>query len=234
MSEYTSEAKTLDTPADAVTPSACSEQAGQALPDHLYPLSEQWAVWRTVCLRGAGFPAALVLELADSACAELADQLIEAEAELEQKREEAIAVLRARLELASPDEQNVLKQTLRALRKVQYPQPLALADLPDAEIAAFRAAYERLSTRHVAFPHAFTAATLRSSRALHACARQERFREAVTWQNRQAIHSGIASLLHHTPEQTSQNSKQRSNEMLVANYLQRYAAKTIASASSVR
>ncbi len=89
----------------------------------------------------------------------------------------------------------------------------------------FYAAYQRLGQLQAGFPPLFRAATSKVSHAIHTVARDDRFREAVLWQNRQAIRTGINSLLHHTPEQTSQISKQRSNEALVANYIQRYAMK---------
>ena len=33
-------------------------------PNHLVTLADGWSLWRTACLRGTGFPARLVLELA--------------------------------------------------------------------------------------------------------------------------------------------------------------------------
>src|ERR1051326_9152550 len=38
-----------------------------------------WALWRTVCLRGAGFPATGVLKLATPECAAAADHVLERE-----------------------------------------------------------------------------------------------------------------------------------------------------------
>ena len=52
-----------------------------------------------------------------------------------------------------------------------------------------------------------------------------RFREAVLWQNRHAIRSGLDALLRETPRSGSRGSKQRQHEELVANYLQRYCVK---------
>ena len=49
-----------------------------ALPEHLVALGqeENFAVWRWACLRGTGFPAAMVTQLAASTCASAADQLL--------------------------------------------------------------------------------------------------------------------------------------------------------------
>lgn len=71
------------------------------------------------------------------------------------------------------------------------------------------------------------AAALRDFRArarvaICEAARDPRLREALTWQNRQALRMGIHSLLRH-PDAT--NSQARQQEQLVAMYLQRYCAK---------
>ena len=45
----------------------------QTLPDHLTLMpgetAGRWGVWRTVCVRAAGFPAADILKIGDSDCA---------------------------------------------------------------------------------------------------------------------------------------------------------------------
>lgn len=61
------------------------------------------------------------------------------------------------------------------------------------------------------------------SRRLRELARDPAFREAVTWQNRRAIHGSIASLLRQPEGSTS--SKARRDELLVASYAQRYCCK---------
>jgi hypothetical protein len=62
-----------------------------------------------------------------------------------------------------------------------------------------------------------------ASRQLRALARDPVFREAVTWQNRRAIHRGIDSLLRQAEDRAG--SKARQNEQLVASYTQRYCCK---------
>ncbi len=50
-------------------------------------------------------------------------------------------------------------------------------------------------------------------------------REAVAWQNRHALETGIDVLLRHGPGTGKRNSHRRRQESLVASYLQRYCAK---------
>lgn len=62
-----------------------------------------------------------------------------------------------------------------------------------------------------------------ASRRLRGLAIDPAFREAVTWQNRRAIHGSIESLLRQPEGHTS--SKARRDELLIASYAQRYCCK---------
>lgn len=174
MNENEPAANALLTTMDATENTGSAEEAD--LPAHLVGLSDdEWAMWRCVCVRGAGFPARQALALAAPECAASADRLIQAENE--------------------------------------------------ARCAKTEIGREQLREAQECYQQVFATATLQTSRAIHQIASAEQFREAVMWQNRHAIHSGIDALLRHTPEETSRQSKQRGNEALVANYLQRYATK---------
>ncbi|HET6209496.1 MAG TPA: hypothetical protein VFD94_03895, partial [Jatrophihabitans sp.] len=129
------------------------------LADHLVRLTDDWALWRTVCLRAAGFEVGLLAALGDPALAGLAD-----------------------------------------------------ATLVD-------------STAEAGFRAEFPAAVGRLSGALHRAAGLPALREAVAWQNRHALTTGIDPLLRAGPQPASRNTKHRQHEALVASYLQRYCAK---------
>lgn len=121
---------------------------------HLVALSGRWALWRSVCVRGAGFP----FDTLDA--------------------------------LASP----------------------ALAAAADGESTVeYEAEYAR--------------AARQLTRAVHALATDPRFREAIAWQNRRALESGIDALLRHDPDSAPRTARNRRNEALVTSYAQRYAAK---------
>lgn len=55
-----------------------SQEGRVPLPDHLAPLGRDWAAWRWVCLRGAGFPIEQLSDLASPACTRAADRLVAA------------------------------------------------------------------------------------------------------------------------------------------------------------
>jgi amino acid adenylation domain-containing protein len=130
------------------------------LAPHLLPLTGDWALWRTVCLRGAGFGVHLLSALGDTELAAAADAAI-----------------------AGDDDSGG------------------------------------------AYAGEFTAAARRLSAALYDAASLPALREAVAWQNRHALTTGIDSLVRRGREPAKRNAQHRQHEALVASYLQRYCAK---------
>jgi amino acid adenylation domain-containing protein len=145
----------------AAGPKPTPDRSAELAP-HIVPLSADWALWRTVCLRGAGFPFQLLGALGDASLASAADDAIDATA-------------------GSP-------------------------------------AREAYATE-------LSAAVRRLSAALHEAAGRPALREAVAWQNRHALTTGIGVLLRHGREPAKRNGQHRQHEALVASYLQRYCAK---------
>jgi hypothetical protein len=211
-------------PAAAVAP-----HAGEAdLPDHRVSFSERdgWALWRTICLRGAGFPATEVLKLSAPAAAAAADRLLDAEELSGPLWGAALKSLHAELRDASPDDLPRLEKIIRRLRKKKLPPPdPELAGEGRRLVEELRDGCGRLDAAREGFREAHADSTARVSEALQEVARDGRFREAVTWQNRQAIRTGLDALLREAPKSVARGSKQRQHEELVANYLQRYCVK---------
>ncbi|WP_049876244.1 lantibiotic dehydratase [Sorangium cellulosum] len=79
------------------------------------------------------------------------------------------------------------------------------------------------SVIHADLQRSFEVETARVSEALRAAVQDDRFREAVVWQNRRALHTGLDGLLRKPPGHRDKKTRQR--EALVASYLQRYCVK---------
>jgi hypothetical protein len=113
--------------------------------------------------------------------------------------------------------------TLQKLWKNKLPD-LVLAD-PAAEAA--RALHiEALRARdriQASWRDSFDRARIRASEVLRARCTDERFRQAVLWQNPSAV-SGALDWLARRPVEAT-DTKTRQNERFVANYLQRYSVK---------
>jgi amino acid adenylation domain-containing protein len=144
----------------AQAPATSPAQApAQRLAPHLMRLTDDWALWRTMCLRGAGFPFHLLGALGDPALAAAADAANES------------------------------------------------------------------ATAAGTYAAEFTAAVRRLWSALYEAASLPALREAIAWQNRHALATGVDVLLRRGPEPGKRNAQRRQHESLVASYLQRYCAK---------
>jgi hypothetical protein len=175
-------------------------------------------------LRAAGFPIAHLLGLAAPAYAETADRLILTESAMRQAQTQALNVLHAALRRAGTDNnlRRQLSKAIRQLKKHDLPESLSVAEGAVA-VDAFRAACACVDATVEHLHQTSQTAMVQIAQALHNIARDDRFREAVIWQNRDALHNGIDSVLRKHPGTAT--SKNRRNKMLVASYLQRYCAK---------
>jgi hypothetical protein len=232
MNENLYDANQFVNPAPWLADDAADEEAW--LPEHLVGLpGDRWAIWRQVVLRGAGFPATLVLELAAPECAAAADRLLQAEAAAEQARDALVDALMAALDAPSHDpEQHEQHREIRSLRRrmLRRLRQMKLLDESDDAIAdaasaqAFRTAIARLDAARADFERAFDAGAAEVSEAIMRLAANDRFREAITWQNRSAFQRAVASL-RGKASGSARIYKKRLNEELIANYLQRYCVK---------
>lgn len=208
-------------------PTGCNQEMnGAELPPHLIRLPEsRWALWRCIGVRGAGFPLDQLLKLSATHCAAAADQVLEAEIKAQQARSEAIRALEDELEMADPTRHGALEKALRRLQKNKISQPPGVDGLGGKAQERFREARASVDLALSQFQQAFEIDTAKLAEAIRDVAASPRFREAVIWQNRNAFHNGIDSLLRRTSDGSSRGSKYRQHEEMVAKYLQRYCAK---------
>ncbi|HEU4432748.1 MAG TPA: lantibiotic dehydratase, partial [Pyrinomonadaceae bacterium] len=215
----------------------------QATPQHLFQLpGGEWALWRWVALRGAGFPVDGVLKLSAPGAAQAADLLISIEARLQSERAATMSLFDSELARLKTDGRWDAAKSYRlwliyAMRLMRYGKPPQLSApeiQPEDEAAAAEtkdalARVLTLETELVAarseFEKQFASATGVVSEAIRNIAQDALFREAVAWQNRSLLRGGIDSLLRHHSTNGSRDSKQRENEEAVASYWQRYCVK---------
>src|ERR1044072_7482087 len=111
----------------------------QVLPAHLCELPDrEWAVWRTVALRGAGFPSDWVLKLASEDCATAVNDLFEAEAELLRAREAAINTLQEHFHLTEATDRVHLINAMRSIKKGKLPKAYDFRSEIETSLLAFR------------------------------------------------------------------------------------------------
>ncbi|HEX8146866.1 MAG TPA: lantibiotic dehydratase [Pyrinomonadaceae bacterium] len=212
--------------AEARAPAA-PDRAETSLPEHLIGLpGGNWALWRSVALRGSGFPVADVLKLSAPACAAAADELLRAEEEVRRTRSEAITALRADAERAADAESAArLDKIVRRLQKGK-PSPAVLPDTPArASLEGYNAARSALERARADYRAEYGSATASLAGPLREIAGSKRFREALIWQNHDAYRTAVRRMLQAPSGGPSRDSRQRQHEELIANYLQRYCVK---------
>ncbi|GAA4840143.1 lantibiotic dehydratase [Kitasatospora terrestris] len=99
--------------------------------------------------------------------------------------------------------------------------PTGLAEAADK----FEAGEQLTGERWTAFAELYADAAVESAHVLQDIARTPAFREAVAWQNRPVLASGIAPFLNWTPSAAGRTSMPRQREELVAHYWQRFCVK---------
>lgn len=209
-----------------------SERA--TLPSHLVGLEKgEWAVWRCIGLRGAGFPARKVLRLAAPECAAVADRLLEAEGVARSAYQESLKVFNEALDALRCEGQWDDKAQRNALLKIT--RRLMCGKLPTSSESLTPAQQASVDTACIAqthlnevkseFQEAYEASTMHTSRVLREVASEEPFREAVIWQNRHAFHGSVNGLLRMPADSKEEGTKRRKHESMIVSYLQRYCVK---------
>lgn len=194
--------------------------------DHLIPLpGGNWKLWRCFGVRGAGFSSSQVLRLGDPQCAAAADELLDAEQNTQRLLEETLTALRSDLEAAPPEDRELLLRAIQTLKKGKLPKPLIASGPGAKRLEILRDGRSQLEPFAKNYRDSFLAGTTNVSNAIRDLIAEDRFRCAVTWQNRQAVHTSIDSLLRKTANSGARGSKQRQHEEMVASYLQRYCVK---------
>ena len=207
--------------------------ASAPLAEHLVALpGTHWALWRTVCVRGAGFPAADVLKLATPDCASAADRVLEAEEAVEHARAAALAAVNDRLDSLRLEAQweekgrrEPLVSALHALKMGKPPHVLDGEDFINIQTAALIDARAGLGVEEEAFREAVRASAPRLTHAIREITTDPRFSEALLWQNRIAYRCVRDALGRVRDGAGARNSRQRQYEEMIASYVQRYCAK---------
>ncbi len=193
-------------------------------PEHRVNLpGGDWALWRWAALRGAGFPVDMLLALGAPECAGAADAMNAAK-KCETDACEAAVVAIQRAVSATGERRPSRKAALRLLQSRAFsgaPARCSTVRTAAAEWETSRSAYGLARER---YDEAFAAAARRGLDSIRRIAARSDFREAVAWQNRRALQTGVDPLLRESGT-GRRGSKVRQREQLVANYLQRYCAK---------
>ncbi|HEY6248577.1 MAG TPA: lantibiotic dehydratase [Candidatus Angelobacter sp.] len=206
----------------AVTQEAAVVSATGSLPPHLVKIpGEQWAFWRWICLRSAGFPFDLPLQLATPAIVTAINHLFSLEQSVADKIDEDIAALRLLLDNTTDQaHRKSLQRARKQLNKGKVPGTTGTAaDRITQELAILFAQQEEAK---VQFTSQFQIQRRELSTKIRRIAANSEFRQAILLQNRAALPRVMAAF---AARKDAANHEDRRREELVARYLQRYCLK---------
>jgi hypothetical protein len=201
--------------------------------DHLAPLpGSRWALWRWVAVRGAGFPAEDVLRLALPGC-ETADRLLQDENAEARARQQVLDALGEALDALKREGRwddvslrSAVIKSIHEVKKGKTPKSGGAFASVDEAVERWSAARARVEASRAHYRETFENGVAQVSEAVREIAKDDKFREAIIWQNRHALRGSISALLDMTPDEAaSRKSNRRRREELVAGYVQRYCTK---------
>jgi len=197
----------------------------EAVSDHLVPLTDQrWGLWRWGCLRGAGFPAAMVSDLSSPACVAGADRLLLLQRDIEHSRAEVLASLRH--DLQTPVDVQQRRRLGDAITRLKQSRPAApLGSTADTALEQFNALTASRSLAEKTYRQEFMTGLSDVSAQIRRILRTSELRHALLLQNRAGLALGMDLLTDDPPDQVTRSKKQRQREGLAAKYLQRYCMK---------
>jgi hypothetical protein len=173
-----------------------------------------WRIRKWFILRGAGFPAHLVLDLALEDLDRRLDSLADQARNIEAERLRLLERFPSHPRLVEPIDVLDKERLALVARTARTLEP------GGSKLAGIIASLEReLDTMFLELE----AAQDRARRRIRALASDPAFREAIAWQNRAVLEMMVDRLLK-TPED-AKDSKTRERERVVSSYLQRYTTK---------
>ncbi len=190
--------------------------------DHLN-LNENWALWRSVAVRGAGFPIKMIDLIVADEIENLVVEYLAEEVSFDQAILKAKVLCGDALRAGTENDPKPLRRALRRLGKRRAPD---FNDFSPGFRAAFQAvsdAMEAHTAKGAAIEAAWPDVNYRLQKTLRDAAANPTIREAVAWQNWPALRTGFDTFL--SQPSTANNSDSRRRRALVARYLQRYCTK---------
>lgn len=190
---------------------------------HRLRLSADWSLWREVALRSAGFPYGRLAPLVTEDLIQAVSGLEDASNAYRSSCARLAAQCRAILPELTGREERRLRKALNRLRRNEIAPMLAERPELQTMLDAARAASDEYNRVREEFAAVYQRSTSQARAALIDVANDPLFREALIWQNRDVLRTALAPLLRHPDDTTG--SAARRHARLVAEYLQRYAAK---------
>src|SRR6185295_8772044 len=193
--------------------------------EHVVRIGEsEWRMWKWIGLRGAGFEIKGIEKLAARESAAQADVLLDAELLCEQLWHQAIVSISNEIADADAEIRPSLIKALRTVKKGKLPSLSLPTPEASQSVNSFAQACQVVDYNWEEYERIFEEGVRKTSQEIREIASNERFREAIVWQNHNALHTGIDPMLSKDLS-SNRDSKDRRNEEMIATYWQRYCVK---------
>ena len=159
--------------------------------EHLIDLADGWLLWKTLCLRGAGFPIHMLEAFAANDSVAEIDRFLDLELEWNEARDRALQACRDATSPLEPEARKPYRRAIRLLTKGRVPEPIPGSTETATMFATLAlASKERDAARHRA-EDSITEARRRISANLQDICHNSLLREAIIWQNRQVLQDSV-------------------------------------------
>ncbi len=191
-------------------------QQSLIVPQQIELPGSDWTLWRSVCVRGAGFPANLLLSLEMGNCHILAEEVLRLREEAAEVRLITMRTLEAECANLNRTERQLLTKTLKRLDQDRVP------NLEHPSVKRFKTVYLQMITAQTALSEALKSAFIQNCQQLKTLFADPRLQEALLWQNRDFANH-ISTFLKQSFPTVNQSFWYKTRCLF--NYLQRYSAK---------
>jgi len=202
--------------------SLSTQEMNPTEPHHAILDDPTWAAWRWSVVRGAGFPVDYPLQLAAPLCAAAADQFLLDE-QLAQNSQTTLITMLTSLMDSEPTQRVFLGNILQNLHKGKLPTGQNITPILQEAVALVQQARTRVEASWQQYAIVFAASLVQVTERVQTLVAQEPFRQALAWQNRQALHTAVTQFLEKPV--TTTTSHYRQHRTLLVKYLQRYCLK---------
>lgn len=179
-------------------------------------LGPNWQMWPWVWLRGSGMSVAYVDRLAAPGARQAAQTYLEHRTQVESAFAEAIRVLEPAIEARHGKDRRPFSKAIVKLKKGTLPANIERLEEACDSLRIAKREWNSSESLRMEFEERYAADSEQIWEALVTISTEPVFREAVAWQNPEALRTGIDKIA---------KSKEPKYQRLVANYLQRYCTK---------
>jgi len=197
---------------------AASEPVG-----HRVELAQGWDIWRTIALRGTGFPFHLLDDLVSPEAFEAASAVLERQDAFERQCAALRDACVAKLPGESKTELRQLRKAIKRLRRHEAPESLPQREGLQQHLSLLKSTLAALQAAQEAFAEVYDETMQRTLEKLRDTGDDPLFREALLWQNPSVIETALEPLQRHAGR--GMDSDNRQHGLLLARYLQRYCSK---------